>query len=264
MSIKSIQYYGGKSNVGKGKWIADLLPIDDTATYVETHAGMLGVLLQRPPVNIEWATDLNERLVNWWDIVRERPDDLVRLASRTPHSRALFERCVSTLDEGDALERAWKYWVTITQSLFAGDGRPSWYKVLKPARPMPHPLEHRIAAISERIRRVQIDCQPAIDTLAKIADRDYAVVYVDPPYADTSNIAYSRVRFDRDETFALLQAQKGRVAISGFDEEWDDLGWVRNERVKSAGRFVAAAKKGRRRIEVLWTNYQPDHQRGLI
>ena len=84
------------------------------------------------------------------------------------------------------------------------------------------------------------------------AIRYYGGKSVDPPYADTNNEPYAVVRHDREETADLLKAQRGKVAISGFDDEWDGLGWLRHEREKS----VNVTKARTRRLEVLWTNYE--------
>ena len=266
MSVKSIQYYGGKSNVGKGKWIADLLPIDDTATYVETHAGMLGVLLQRPKARCEIANDLNGRVSNWWAALRRYPDELPRLAYFTPHSRRTFDECKATLDEGTDLERAWKFFVVVTQSLLASDAdSAAWYLRSKGAastNKIPGEAARRLPPIAERIQEVQLENRPAIDILARYADNPHVIMYVDPPYRDADH-AYGVVRLDTDETLELLRAQKGRVAVSGYDREWDDLGWAKSTYREGRG-YMAAAGKRARHVETLWTNYEPDQSQSLL
>ena len=79
-ALRGLKWVGGKSAasaLGTGKWITSLLPYD--RTYAEPFAGMCGVLLQRFPSAEEIVNDLDERVVNWWRVVRDRPDEIQRL-----------------------------------------------------------------------------------------------------------------------------------------------------------------------------------------
>ena len=95
--------------------------------------------------------------------------------------------------------------------------------------------------------------------LGKIALLDYAVVYIDPPYATAETSAYRYPDIDTHRMGAAIMAQKGNVAISGYADEWDFLGWNRHEmdvawlgvnRVNG----VPHAPAGRW-AEVLWTSW---------
>ena len=83
MTLSALSYYGGKSgghgSSGRGRWIASLLPGDTRTLYAEPYAGMLGILLQRAPAKLEIVNDLNRRIVNWWRVVRDHPDELARM-----------------------------------------------------------------------------------------------------------------------------------------------------------------------------------------
>lgn len=253
--IASIRWYGGKSRDKTGTWIASKLPpAESYSTYVETHCGMLGVLLLRPKVNVELVNDLNSRLMNFWEVLIHDIDGLYHMASHTPHSRELFDKCAASLDEGTPLERAWKFYVVITQSLTSSDNNPKWYRAISCDNKHPARFERRFHEIRQRVIGVQLENRPAIDILRRVVDEPQCVVYVDPPYAGTENSPYAHVRHDRAETLELLQAQRGKVAVSGFDDEWDELGWMRHEREKSVNVTLART----RRLEVLWTNYELD------
>ena len=252
--IESIRYHGGKSCQRTGGWIASKLPFDKRSVYIETHAGMLGVLLSRPRANSELVNDLNSRLCNFWRVLIDDGDALIDRVSNTPHSRELFDGCRDAIDEGSDLERAWKYFVVISQSLFAGDGDASWFRSVRLDSVSPPRYDWRLEDIRKRILRVQVDNCPALDILEKFADWGDAVIYVDPPYADTHNTPYTESDGDRDEMRDLLMAQRGQVAVSGYGSEWDSLGWVRHEMVKRT--TLTSGKLGNERIEVLWCNYE--------
>ena len=45
----------------------------------------------------------------------------------------------------------------------------------------------------------------------------------------------------------------GKVAISGYGDEWNKLGWYRYEKADSFSDIKTAVHS--KRVEVLWTNY---------
>ena len=60
---------------------------------------------------------------------------------------------------------------------------------------------------------------------------------------------------DWDALTEALLAQRGRVAVSGYGDEWDHLGWQRHERTghmrdHRPGSYTV-------RTEVVWTSYDP-------
>ena len=85
---RTLPYYGGKRGYGKAEWIASFLPHTPDSCYVEPFAGMAAVLLARSPVDIEILNDANERIVNWWRIVRDEAEEFGRLIDFSPFSRA--------------------------------------------------------------------------------------------------------------------------------------------------------------------------------
>lgn len=49
--------------------------------------------------------------------------------------------------------------------------------------------------------------------------------------------------------------QQGRVAVSGYGDEWDCLGW---RRVEKEGLVRRPNQTARKVVEVLWMNYPSD------
>lgn len=81
-----ILYFGGKITIGP--LIAQLLPPHEH--YVEPFAGSLAVLLAKKPSPHETVNDLDDMLMTFWRVLRDRPADLERVCGLTPHSRAEF------------------------------------------------------------------------------------------------------------------------------------------------------------------------------
>lgn len=79
-------YYGGKTRIADQ--ITALLP--PHKHYVEPFAGSLAVLLAKTPSRMETVNDLDNRLMTFWRVLRERPDELIRVCALTPHSRVEY------------------------------------------------------------------------------------------------------------------------------------------------------------------------------
>ena len=266
MTLHALQYHGGKSvwTYGVGRWIASLLPTDRKVTYAEPYAGMLGVLLNRRKCASEIVNDLNGRVVNWWLAIRDEPDEYKRLLLLTPYSETLYTEALETLDEGTSVQRAIKFQLVLMASQSHGDGdQHGGFSVrYKPGSSTlagnMHRLVHRLDALADRLRDVQLLCRPAVQVLERLEQVSEAVIYCDPPYPDTATNAYAVVQHDHEATFKSLQRQQGKVAISGYGDQWDHLGWHRSTHdVQVFGTSGSSAKP---RTEVLWTNYKPVQQ----
>lgn len=269
--VGALAYYGGKHPATRrGKWIsATIGPTPPRHSYIEPFAGMLGVLLARPPVGIELANDANGWVVAWWRAVRDHPGEFARLIVATPRSRALYDEAVETVRagpcSGDVLRDALTLHICVGQGMNHGptpwrgtwapyfSGRPGSTGDLSWTR-------ERVEALAARLRRVQQECRDACAILERTRRTADALIYVDPPYrsADIKPYGEAAARLDWERLAALLAAQAGRVAVSGYGDEWDALGWHRSalaDMHRPIGLHSGAPASPRR--EVLWTNFAP-------
>jgi len=265
-ALYALPYYGGKSaraTTGTGAWIASLLPV--RRIYVEPFAGMLGVMLQRSPCEMEVANDLDGRIVNWWRVLREDTDALLRAIDLTPNSRTEYVRARTLLDSDDPVLAAWAATVVLCQGMGGQlEGTPgNWSRTIHGNRAA-GPMRDRtpmLAAIAHRIAGVTLECRDAVEVLEFYAKSPEAVIYCDPPYLDADVRPYG-AQADHDALRAALTAPSVRaaIAVSGYGDWLDDAeGWHRSERrtyATGAGLY-AAVEKDTRRTEALWTNYQP-------
>ena len=270
--LYALPYYGGKASRslrGLGAWITDLLPpVEKKQIYVEPCAGMLGVLLQRAPAPFEFASDVDDRLVTWWRVLRNQPNDLCMLIEHTPRARSEFAAALKVVrgsKEHADLEVAWAVTVLLWQGMTNGLN-PRQTNESQWSRPHKHrsrPSSERLMMVHERIKDVCIDNRAAADVLRWTADKPNTVIYVDPPYRTAVTSPYEHTEIG-SETTDLLLAQTGRVAVSGYSSEWDHLGWWRHEIRLKTGAAALTSSRGDSaiRTEVLWTNYPPDSHRG--
>lgn len=245
-------YFGGKHHLGP--WIADLLPL--RKAYLEPFAGMLSVLLARPPSKAEMVNDLDDNIINWWRHIRDHQDELTRLVRLTPRSRDEFvkSRTLLKTNEGSPLERALATHVVLTQGINARtDGRGSWgYRLKTP--PCVKWMEHDYSELATRLAAVQLENKDALQVLQFSASIEDVSVYCDPPYHSAGrNYAHNNV--DVDSLTEALLAQKGAVAVSGYGTEWDHLGWRRVEHPTSCAIYGSTGTFAR--TEVVWCNYDP-------
>ena len=265
--LYAIPYYGGKSLRGRngkvGRWIAKNLP--RRKGYAEPCCGMLGVLLQRYPSKIEIANDADWMVINWWKCVRDHYEEFAHLVEHTPLSRAEFYEALWMVKEhkdnpcygGANLKLGWAFQTVVRNSLFHGahGSRNFGLKVATDGGLRAIPEIRRLA---QRLRPVQLETRDAAETLKSLADRNDWAIFFDPPYLHADTSPYGHDLADRGEIADLLTAQKGAVAVSGYDGEWDGLGWHRTD---FAAKVVNAQGGTSGRMEQVWTNFEPVAQR---
>jgi DNA adenine methylase len=104
-------YLGSK--VRLAPWIVSHMP--PHRAYVEPFAGTAAVLLAKPRATHEVLNDRDGNVVTFFRVLRDHPEDLLRVCTLTPYARDEFE--AARLDEDlDDLERARRFWVRTTQS----------------------------------------------------------------------------------------------------------------------------------------------------
>ncbi len=251
----ALRYHGGKFLLAP--WIISHFP--PHTSYVEPYAGAASVLLLKSPSKLETINDSNDLVVNFFDVLRTRKNDLLNAIRLTPYSRREFARAQEPCD--DPLERARRFYVWSWQGRGrAGVVEPGGWRFMSRDTRGTTPSDdfsrcEHLELIADRLRRVQIECGEAIQVIRRFDTPD-TLFYVDPPYvgatrsARWSGSAY-RCEMDDDSHRELAQALRGvqgMVALSGYpsplyEELYGD--WVRVSR-------TARIDSGAQRIEALW------------
>ena len=144
-----VPYFGSKQTVAP--WITSLLP--DCGHYVEPYCGSLSVLLAKTPSPMETVNDLDGELMTFWRVLRDRPEELIRVCAFTPHSRA--EMLAAHEPATDELEQARRVWVRLSQSIGGQLRKNGWRHHVNPSGSrfgMPPHLDTyvaRMAAVAE-------------------------------------------------------------------------------------------------------------------
>ena len=179
-------WYGGKFS--HLDWLLPLLPA--CHHYCEPFAGSGAVLLNRPPSSVETYNDIDGEVVNFFRVLRDSHEELVRLIALTPFSREEYYLAVEPREgETSIVERARHFYIKARQTRTglaqtASLGR--WANCKDTSRAGMSGVVSRwlggvdaLDDIAQRLLRVQIENRPAIDVL-KLYDSPGTLFYCDP------------------------------------------------------------------------------------
>lgn len=260
-----IRYHGGKWH--HAKWIIPHMPAH--RRYVEPFMGASSVLMRKPRSHAEIANDLDGSIVQLFQVLRDRGDELRTALQYTPFARAEYEEAWQP--SADPLENARR---TIIRSFMgfgsaaATESRPNG-RIMTGFRGVSdrsgttpaHDWANYptcMAAMIERLRGVVLDNRPALEVIERY-DADTALFYLDPPYvlsarSDTqADYRHEMTDADHESLAEVLKHVNGKVMLSGYHSPLYDrlyAGWPRVEK-------AAMADGARKRTEVLWMNFEP-------
>ena len=274
MVLTACSYYGGKSRTEIRQWIGQYIPYDWKSIYCEPFAGMCGMLLHRKPVATEIVNDLDGDIVAFWSVIMDKDKyrALKWMVNYTLHAEEMFWRAKNMLKEHtykDDIEQAWAVYCVLQHGVAHGLGSGGWATRAKTRqfKNGGHSFAKKIEALHLRMRDVQVTNRCAIVFLSRMATYKEVVIYADPPYRTANTSTYGTDAIDIDALTDVFRAQKGKVVISGYNDEWDHLGWhkVNNDFVFKP--FGTNAVKGQAlevRTECLWLNHTPQGQQALF
>lgn len=276
------QWYGGKGNM-----VAKLRPlIPAHRTYVEPFCGAASMLFAKEPAAVETINDLDSGVAGFFRVLRDQPDEFMRLARLSEYGRELYNECRATWqDETDPVRRAWRWWYVASTSFGGRWGGSFGTVVTRSNRGMAGTcsiLQSRVEDVLpvciERLRHVQIENTDALTVIDRYCTKD-GFCYCDPPYVgetraadgyDNRNAAGHDMRETHDhvELVNVLLAAPGAVLVSGYAhqvyEPLIDAGWGRIDWQTSccaAGRTHATGIRGsgsatakQARVESVWLN----------
>lgn len=250
----ALRYYGGKFRLAP--WIISHFP--DHESYIEPCGGAASVLLQKPRSILEVYNDLDKNVVTFFRVLRNRPEELIRLIRLTPWSRE--EKELSFEDCEDELEMARRFYVSVTMSISASRGYAPGFRAIKRgehSHSLPDRfIENNIPALRfavERLSGVQIENLDALECIRRY-DYEKALIFFDPPYL-TETRTCTRYFLEVDTEFhikaaGILKQAQGYVVISGYAcQLYRDLyeahGWQRVDK-------ESLTNSGQVRTESIW------------
>lgn len=259
-------WYGGKFS--HLDFILPYLP-ENAEHFCDVFGGSAAIIINRPPAPVETYNDLDSDLVNFFEVLRDDSERLIRAIGLTPFSREELVKACTPADKLSALERARRFYVRARQTrtgLAQTSSEGRWaHCVLTSRAGMAGAVSRWLGAVEglpeivQRLQRVQIENAPALEVLQRYDNRK-TLFYLDPPYVHSSrndSNAYGHEMSDDDhiDLASALHNIKGRAVLSGYRSDlYDDLfsDWVRIDAEKKT---INSSKA--KRQECLWLNFIP-------
>lgn len=252
----ALRYYGGKWRVAP--WIVGFFP--QHKNYLDLCGGGASVLLHKPRCKLETYNDIDEQVVNFFRVLRDDTDELMRRLRLTPWSRVEYDR--SWLPTDDPVEGARRFFVLSWQSIHgATQWTKSGWRAQKHAdnRSTCAPRDgveiNHLYEVAERFQGVQIECRDALELFQAGYDSPETLTYFDPPYVGAVRSRTDRYKHEVTNDYhvraaEVLREAKGYVVVSGvptpqYAELYGDFGWTRME-------TDARGNSGATRVEATW------------
>jgi DNA adenine methylase len=237
--------------------------------YIEPFGGSFSVVLNREPSAIETVNDIHSEIVNFFFVLREQPEELIRLLSFTPFSREEYNLSWNT-ENDSTIERARKFYVRIRQS-FGSMGIQSrnkgWSYAKNTSRCNISESVNRwmkgvekLEEIVNRLRMIQIENRSFEEIIPVFNQNKSNLIYCDPPYdfglrSGNNDYLHDFKESDHLKLCELLHNSNCMVAISGYDS--DLMNNLYSDFYKTAAPKHFNNISHKESQEILWTNYDP-------
>lgn len=259
-----LNYPGAKW--GLAEEIVALMP--PHKSYLEPFFGSGAVLFTKPPSSIETVNDLDGEVVNFFRVLREKPEQLAAMIDDTPYAREVYDDACRRRGRS-RLDRAWRFCIRNRMAWGYKTSSKTGFKIDVAGREAAYCVSNwsktpdLLREYAKRLKMVQIEHLPALELISRFQNPD-VLIYADPPYlmGTRGGKQYRHEMTDRDhaELLDALKAHKGPVILSGYDSPLyrENLtGW-------ETVRWTAYTQSAKRREEVVWCNFQVPRQERLF
>ncbi len=215
------KWVGGKSRLRKQ--IIDLFP--QHTCYVELFAGAAWVLFGKKPSSVEVLNDIDQDLINFFRVIKEKPTELIASFEWELVSRAEFERLASLdVSKLTDIQRAHRFYYLIMASWGGEFHYPRFQTSITDGGHgnrlfgALETLEKRVKPVHERLKTVIIE-NLTWQECFKRYNRPGALMYIDPPYPDNGcNYVYNmREKSDHELLASMLNQAQCQWLLSSYD-----------------------------------------------
>lgn len=242
--------------------------------YVEPYFGGGAVLLANDPDGIsEVVNDMNEHLINFWEVLAHVPkfERFLRIAQVTPFAEQCYRKASAQLHDlsDDPVLAAWSFFVRCRQSLAGRMQSFTGITKTRTRRGMNNEVSawltciEGLPAVNERLKRVLILNDDAIDVIRK-HDGPRTPFYLDPTYLHETRATtgeygeYEMTSEQHGNLLEVLSLLTGRFLLSGYRSDlYDDWAaackWNRHD--FQIDNKAAGGKTKRMMTECVWTNF---------
>ena len=220
-----VSWLGGKRLLRKK--ITALFP--EHRCFVEAFAGGAWVSFYKAPSKVEVINDRDDELINFYNVVKVCPQELVAALQYDLVSRCMFEQYRIDLDQSrhanpekqlSNVERATRFYYTLKASF--GSQRQH-FGVTTTSKP-----KLNLAKVNEIIMKAHVRLAQVIienrdyRDIIRIYDRPHTLFYLDPPYrCPASKVYFAHMKDSDYKTLKdLLKSIKGKFILSINDDSF--------------------------------------------
>jgi len=255
-----ISYYGGKINM-----ISIILPLIPKHTiYTEAFFGGGAIFFAKEKAEAETINDINNMVVNFYEVVQTDFDNLKAKIEATLFSRATYSVAWSIYRMPhlfNKLQQAWAFYIATNMGFSCKIGSWGYDKYAKRVRAFWNKKLMFDESISHRLEKVQIESNDACTVITSRDSAD-AFHYVDPPYFNSNMGHYSDyTKADYVRLLDTLSNIKGKFLLSSYPSDILDEYIEKNKwhtktvtKILSASKGIAGTKR-KTKVEVLTANY---------
>jgi DNA adenine methylase len=258
--LSPLRWFGGKHILSKY-----ILPFPKHKIYVEPFCGSCAILLNKVPAPYsEIANDINDRLVNFWQVLRSQYYNLQFLCNLkgSIDSRELFEKYKEPIE--DSLGDAMRFFY-VNRHSFSGKndtyggissvgGRDKHKYYL-------HKIEE-LEKIYERIKLVKFENQDFRKLLLRF-NEEHTLWYLDPPYFN-GGCEYEKGiggvdwdKGDHEDLYNILMKTSAKFVLSIDNREFYDNNKWFYEKVERYNSAASCKKERSKDFEWIIRNFDP-------
>lgn len=266
MSKTPITYYGGKLNM-----VSEILPlIPQHRIYTESFFGGGAIFYAKAPSESEVINDINNMVVNFYEVVKTDFEALKTKIEATSFSRASYT-VANTIYKMphlfNKLQQAWAFYIGTNMGFSCQIGSWGYDKYGKRVKAFRNKKLLFNQDVLNRLENVQIENTDACKVI-KSRDTTESFHYIDPPYVSDGSIpavnqGHYRGYTLEDYRYLLntLSSVNGKFLLSSYPSKLLDKyikknGWYsRNYEKPLSAQKAVSGKSRARKIEVLTANY---------
>lgn len=253
-----ITYYGGKQTMLK--YLLQLIP--EHRIYCEPFFGGGALFFAKSKSEVEVLNDINGEVVNFFQVVKKKFNELQKEVQATLHSRELYKNAMVVYAHPELfsdVKRAWALWTLTNQGFSGMIGSWGFGKTPSKEKAVALKRENFTKAYAERLRTAQIENNDALKVIARCNEKD-AFLYADPPYIGSDMGHYEG--YTEEEYKKLLDALtkfKGNFLLSSYPSKILSQYIKKNKwRIQKIEKYVAVTKHtDKKKTEMLIYNFDP-------